>query len=154
VFNIFYNWPLTIRRRMRKRAQMRTGMEPRYWHLVLCAVGGAAIFSLADHAYLNEAGVLPELMETWALTAMVPLLCGALATLGAGGARLWKRVAGAALCGAAVALFSLVFSGCMGYGIGFGEIAVQFAWRAFAFMTLTSLGAMITELQLPEPREK
>jgi len=156
VFNLFYNWPLTIGRRMQKRAQMRTGIKQRYWHLVLCAVGGAGIFSLADHAYLNKAGVLPGLMDTWALTAMVPLLCGAMATLGAGGARLWKRVVGAAICGGAVALFSIVFSGCMGYGemIGFGEIAVRFAWRAFAFMTLTSLGAMITELQLPEPREK
>jgi len=153
VFNLFYNWPLTIRRRMRKRAQMRTGMEPRYWHLALCAVGGAAIFFIADYTYLSEAGVLPALTETWALTALVPLLCGALATLGAGGAKLWKRIVGAAICGVAAALFSLVFSGCMGYEIGFGEIAVRFAWRAFVFTTLTSLGAMITELQLPEPRE-
>jgi hypothetical protein len=153
VFDLFYNWPLTIRRRIRRRAQMRTGMKPRYWHLALCAVAGAGILSLADHAYLKEAGVLPALMDIWAFAVMVPLLCGATATLGAGGARLWKRVVGAAICGGAVALLSIVFSSCMAQGIGFGEIAVQFAWRAFAFMTLTSLGAMLTELQVPEPQE-
>lgn len=153
VFNLFYNWPLTIRRRMRKRAHVRAGMEPRYWHMIVCAIGGAGIFSLADHVYLNNAGVLPELREILALTVLVPLLCGAMATLGAGGAELWKRVIGAAICGGAVGLLSIVFSELMGYGevIGFGEIAVRFAWRAFAFMILTSLGAMITELQLPEP---
>jgi hypothetical protein len=153
VFDLFYNWPLTIRRRIRRRAQMRTGMKPRYWHLALCAVAGAGILSLADHAYLKEAGVLPALMDIWAFAVMVPLLCGATATLGAGGARLWKRVVGAAICGGAVALLSIVFSSCMAQGIGFGDIAVQFAWRAFAFMTLTSLGAMLTELQVPEPQE-
>ena len=153
VFNLFYNWPLTIRRRVRKRARMRAGIEPRYWHMIVCAIGGAAIFSLADYVFLINAGVLPRLMEVWALTALVPLLCGALATLGAGGAELWKRVIGAAICGCAVGLLSTVFTGLVGYAevIEFGEIAVRFAWRAFAFTILTSLGAMITELQLPEP---
>jgi hypothetical protein len=153
VFNLFYNWPLTIRRRVRKRAHVRAGMEPRYWHMIACAIGGAGIFSLADHVYLNNAGVLPGLMEIWALTAMVPLLCGAMATLGAGGAELWKRVIGAAICGGAVGLLSTVFSGLMGYVgvIGFAGMAVRFVSHAFAFTILTSLGAMITELQLPEP---
>jgi hypothetical protein len=156
VFNLFYNWPLTIRRRMRKRAQERACIQPRYRHLVLCAIGGAGIFSIADHAYLKEAGVLPELGEIWALVALVPLLCGALTTLGAGGARLWKRVVGAAICGCAVALLSIAISVCIGYGgvIGFDEFAIGFAWRAFVFMIVTSLGAMITELQLPEPYVK
>lgn len=156
VFNLFYNWPLTIRRRMRKRAHVRSGMEPRYWHLIVCAIGGAGIFSLADYLFLRNAGVLPQLMEIWALAVLVPLLCGILATLGAGGAELWKRLMGAAICGGTVGLLSTVSSGLMGYGevIGFGEIAVQFAWRAFAFSIFTSLGAMITELQLPEPPVK
>jgi hypothetical protein len=156
MFNLFYNWPLTIRRRMRKRAQVRAGIKPRYWHFVLCAIGGAGIFSIADHVYLNQAGVLPELREIWALTALVPLLCGALTTLGAGGAQLWKRVIGAAICGGAVALISIIVSGYIGYGgvSGFNEFAIGFAWRAFIFMIVTSLGAMITELQLPEPSVK
>ncbi|MBW2311687.1 MAG: hypothetical protein JRF35_11540 [Deltaproteobacteria bacterium] len=156
VFNLFYNWPLTIRRRARKRARMRADIEPRYWHIIVCAIGGAAIFSLADYVFLSNAGVLPRLMEIWALTALVPLLCGALVTLGAGGSELWKRVIGAAICGCAVGLFSTAFSGLMGYGevIEYGTIAVRFAWRVFVFTILTSLGAMITELQLPEPEAK
>jgi hypothetical protein len=153
VFNLFYNWPLTVRRRVRKRARMRAGIAPRYWHMIVCTIGGAAIFSLADYMFLRDAGALPHLTEIWALAALVPLLCGALATLGAGGAELWKRVIGAAICGGSMGLLSTVFSGLVGYGelIGFGESAVRFAWRAFAFTILTSLGAMITELQLPEP---
>jgi hypothetical protein len=152
VFNFFYNWPLTIRRRMRKRAQVRTEVEPRYWHMAVCAIGGAGIFSLADGVYLDQGGVLPGLMEIWALTALVPLLCGATASLAAGGAPLWKRVVGAAISGGAMGLLSVVFSGWIGYGgLGLGEMAVPCIWRAFAFMMVTSLGAIITELQLPEP---
>jgi hypothetical protein len=156
VFNLFYNWPLTIRRRMRRRAQVRSTMKPRYWHIVLCAACGAGVFSLADYLYLGNAGTLPGLNEVWALAVLVPLLCGAAVTLGAGGADLWKRVIGAAVCGGIVGLFYTAFSGILGYGavLGFGEIVVRFVWRAFTFTILTSLGSMITELQLPEPEAR
>jgi hypothetical protein len=32
VFGLFYNWPLTIRRRMARRAEIRAKLTPRYWH--------------------------------------------------------------------------------------------------------------------------
>lgn len=153
VFNLFYNWPLTIRRRMRKRAQIRTAQEPRYWHMIVCALGTAGIFSFADFLHLHQTGSLPGLTDIWALTALVPLLCGAMVALGAAGAALWKRIIGAAICGGGAGLVSIIFSGYIGYGmgLGFGELAVHFAWRAFAFIIVTSLGAIITEVQMPEP---
>jgi hypothetical protein len=156
VFNLFYNWPLTIRRRMRKRAQIRSAMKPRYWHIVLCAACGAGVFSLADYLHLSNVGTLPGLHEIWGLAVLVPLLCGATVTLGAGGADLWKRVIGAAICGGVVGLFYTAFSGILGHGtvLGSGDIVVRFVWRAFAFTILTSLGSMITELQLPEPESR
>jgi len=81
------------------------------------------------------------------------LLSGAIISLGAGGAALWKRIVGAAICGGSAGLLSIILSGCIGYemGLEFGELAVHFVWRAFALIIATSLGALITELQLPEP---
>lgn len=153
VFYLFYNWPLTIRRRMRKRAQIRDTMQPRYWHIVLCAVGGAGIFSLADFVYLRNLGVLPGLKEIWALTLLVPLLCGAVVTLGAGGAGVWKRIIGAAICGGVIGLLYTAVSAIIGYSelIGFSEIAIACVWRIFIFTIISSIAALFTELQLPEP---
>ncbi len=53
VFTLFYNRPLTIRRRMKKRGEMRALLPPRYWHIVLCAIAGAGIFGMAD-AFLPQ----------------------------------------------------------------------------------------------------
>lgn len=154
VFCLFYNWPLTIRRRMRKREEIRAAMEPRYWHIVLCAFAGSGIFSLVDLAYLRYLGELPGLKEIWALVVVVPVLCGVAVTLGAGGAALWKRIIGAAICGGVVGVLCMAVSVVLGYGgpTGVGEMATGCVWRVFVFTVLSTMGALLTELKLPEPR--
>jgi len=154
VFCLFYNWPLTIRRRMRKREQIRAAMNSRYWHIVLCAFAGSGIFLLADFAYLRNLGELPGLKEIWALAVVVPVLCGAAVTLGAGGAALWKRIIGAAICGGVVGLLYTTVSAILGYGgpIEVGEMATGCVWRVFAFTIFSTMGVLLTELKLPEPR--
>ena len=37
VFDLFYNYPLTLRRRMLARAKHRQGRRPRHWHAPICA---------------------------------------------------------------------------------------------------------------------
>ncbi len=154
VFCLFYNWPLTIRRRMRKRAQMRTEMRPRYWHIVLCAIVGSGIFVFTDFAYIEKLGELPRLKEIWWLAALVPALCGAVVTLGAGGAPMWKRVIGAAACGGAVGVLYTAVSAILGYGgpIGAGDMVINCVWRVFIFTILSAIGMLLTEIKLPEPK--
>ena len=154
VFCLFYNWPLTIRRRMRKRAQERTEMRPRYWHIVLCAIVGSGIFVFTDFAYIEKLGELPRLKEIWWLAALVPSLCGAVVTLGAGGAPMWKRVIGAAACGGAVGVLYTAVSAILGYGgpIGTGDIVINCVWRVFIFTILSAIGMLLTEIKLPEPK--
>jgi hypothetical protein len=154
IFNLFYNWPLTIRRRMRKRSEMRADMQPRYWHVVLCAVVGTGIFAIIDSLYLREFGDLPNLKVIWGFAIIVPLLIGIVATLGAGGAALWKRIAGAAICGAAVGLISAVVSGWLGANdqIEISVIAINCLWRAFVFTIVSVLGVLLTEVNMPEPQ--
>jgi hypothetical protein len=156
VFCLFYNWPLTIRRRMRRREQIRAAMEPRYWHIVLCAIAASGIFPLADFAYLRNLGELPGLKVMWGLAVLVPMLCGAAVTLGAGGAALWKRIIGAAICGGVVGVLYTAVSVILGYGgpTGVGEITTGCVWRAFVFTIFSTIGVLLTELKLPEPRVK
>ena len=152
IFNLFYNWPLTIQNRINKRWQLRAAMPPRYWHIGLCMVAGVGIFVTADLYYLNKFGELPHLKEVWFLSLIVPVLYGAAVTLGAGGAVIWNRVIGTVVCATAVAVFSTLISAVIGAAdsIGFSEIAVVCLWRIFIFTILSVLGLLFTEINLPE----
>ncbi|MBW1850366.1 MAG: hypothetical protein JRJ15_02840 [Deltaproteobacteria bacterium] len=153
VFCLFYNRPLTIRRRMRIRSEVRMTIKPRYWHIALYTILGAALLGLTDFAYLRNLGGLPGLKDIWPLAVLVPMICGAGVTLGAGGAVMWKRIIGAVICGLAVGILYTVVSATLGYGgpITAGEIATGCAWRAFFFTILSAAGVFLTELNLPEP---
>ena len=156
VFCLFYNWPLTIRRRIQKRVKLRTSMEKRYWHIGLCAVAAAGIFGIADFAYYRSVGDLPDLKAIWWLSVLVPLVCGAVVTLGCGGATLGKRFVSAAVCGVAVAVFYTVLSAMLGHsgGITAAKIVASCMWRIFVFSLFSLMGVIITELMLGDPELK
>jgi len=153
VFCLFYNLPLTIRRRIRNRSLLRASMAKRYWHIPLCAVAATGIFGITDFVYLGNVGNLPDLKTIWWLWICVPMLCGAVVTLGYGGESLGKRFVGAAICGAAMGVFYTTVSAFLGHsgGIWVGEIATNGMWRIFVFSIFSVFGAIITELKLPDP---
>jgi MFS family permease len=152
VFRLFYNWPLTIRRRMRRRAELRASIKPRYWHVALCAVAAAFGLASVDYNYLNNVGNTPGLKDIWYLAALVPLACGALVTLGCGGAKLWKRIVAAAICGIALGVLYPAVSATLVQKMAAVDIAKACAWRVFVFAILSPVGAIATELKLPEPK--
>jgi hypothetical protein len=147
VFYLFYNWPLTIRRRMRKRAEARALKKPRYWHAGLCAVATAGIFVLADYIYFQNFGEMPGLRDIWWLVILATFLCGAAATLGCRGAALGKRVVTAAVSGVLAGALYAGISALISYD---GGIIVSCIWRMFIFAILTTVGAIATEIKLPE----
>lgn len=153
VFYLFYNWPLTIRRRMRRRAQIRATMKSRYWHVGLYALAAALIFGIADLTHLKSTGELPNLKDIWWLVITAPLLCGIGTTLGCRGAALWKRIIAAVLCGIAVGILYTIFSAILSRtgGIAAGNHLIICTWRMFAFAVFSTIGVLVTELSLPEP---
>ena len=153
VFCLFYNWPLTIRRRMRKRAEMRAAVKPRYWHVALYSAVAAGIFMIADFYYLGNSGRLPSLGDIWWLTILLPLLCGAWVTLGAGGAALGRRIGAATICGAAVGVLYMTASVLLSDAGQTSSLAIvtTCVWRAFIFTIFSTIGAVVTELKLPDP---
>ena len=146
---------MTIRHRMHKRSQLRSAMQPRYWHIALCATAAMAIFVMVDSIYLNHSAGLPGLKQIWGFALAVPMICGAAVTLGAGGAEIKQRIIGAALCGVAVGAFSTIISAGINTGdpIGLSEIIVNSVWRIFVFTVFSIFGQLITEISLPEPSE-
>jgi hypothetical protein len=150
VFCLFYNWPLTIRRRMKKRAEIRLSMKPRYWHVGLCAIAGGTILGLADSIYFRNFNELPDLRDIWWLALLIPFVCGSLVTLGCGGAALAKRITAAAVCGILVAVLYTAFSATISRT---GTVVAMGIWRIFIFALISALGAIITELKLPNPKQ-
>ena len=149
VFCLFYNWPLTIRRRMRKRAEARLGMKPRYWHVGLCAIAVVGLFTLANFIYQVNAGVPPSSDLLWWLVVLVPpvFFCGSAVTLGCGGATLSKRLVAAAVYGILAGALYTAVSAMLGHS---GNILANGVWRIFIFAILSTIAALITEINLPE----
>jgi hypothetical protein len=155
VFCLFYNWPLTIRRRMRKRAEIRSGMKPRYWHVGLCAVAAAAILGLVDFALLSTEARLPIFGHFWWLSVLVVLACGAIVTLGCAGATLWKRILAGTICGIAAGVFYTAATAVLALGdveIQMSTVAGSLVWRVFVFAIVSTSGAILTEFKLPDPQ--
>ena len=153
VFNLFYNWPLTIRRRMQKRSEWRATLRARYWHILLCAILGTAIFLLTDWGYHARFGALPNLGDIWPLVILVPLICGSSVTLGAGGTSLGKRLIASVICAALMGIMYGVLSPefVSLTPVGSKEILIGCVWRVFVFTILSAIGMLLTELNLPEP---
>jgi hypothetical protein len=154
VFGLFYNWPLTIRRRMRRRAEIRASMKPRYWHVGLCAVAAGITFALVDFGHVRNTGEPAVLRDIWWLVIiLVPVVCGTGVTLFCGGAVLWKRVVASAVCGCLVGFFNMVVLMLQSNadGVFAGDMPTDCILRVFTFAVLAMIGAIITELKLPDP---
>jgi hypothetical protein len=152
VFNLFYNWPLTLRRRMQSRAQRRLKQAPRYWHSPVCAAGAACVLAFGDKLQLDRLGSLPQMSDLWWLVLLVGLGCGALVTLGCRGAALSKRIMCAALIGALTgALYTLMASHFAAMAqINVPGLGVIYIWRMFALTLLVTIGTLVTEILMPE----
>ena len=106
-----------------------------------------ALFALAEFLYIEKTGVPPDYNKLWWIAVFVPLICGAIITLGCGGATLNKRIVTSALCGALIGVLSTVVSAILSYNSGFIATCV---WRVFIFAIISTIGAIITELNLPD----
>ena len=153
-FCLFYNWPLTIRGRMRRRAAIRASFRPRYWHLPFFALAGAAICGLVDYSLFSQTGALPSLKQVWWLLAVLPLSCSMLASLGCGGATFGRRIVAVIITGISMGILAsglLVLISQVGASADVHLLATA-VWRIFIFALLSVLGVVALELALPEPR--
>jgi hypothetical protein len=153
IFCLFYNWPLTIRRRIREREKIRAMKRPRYWHITICGLAALGMLTFMDYHFIQTLGDLPVLRDIWELMLLLPIICGSVITMGAKGAPLSRRVIGSALCGGVTGLLHGVILAIVAIGIqvGFGEILITTLWGIFLLTIFSTIGAILTELILPEP---
>jgi hypothetical protein len=138
VFCLFYNWPLTIRRRMRERAALREKLNPRYWHIILIAIAASAVLMYFHSWRLGIAGVL---------TCFVG---GTLTTIYCGRASLLKRFACSAASGFLTAVFYMVWMVFLPTRVSVSILAGPAMWLCFSSTVISVIGAVLTELFLPD----
>jgi hypothetical protein len=108
VFDAFYNFPLTVRRRMKLRAERRAKIRSRPWSAGLIALAGTALLAVLSYGYFRRTGQAAAMGKIWWLALWIPLFGGAAAALGAGGMAAGKRIfLGAASGGSMGLLYGL-----------------------------------------------
>jgi hypothetical protein len=153
VYCLFYNWPLTVQRRIKARLKQRRTQPVRYWHLAAYTLAATVLFGAADYLFLFFAERLPDLKDIWFLFIIIPLIFGALITLGFGGAGLGKRFVGSAVCGT---LSAVLYTAVTLFLRSANHIQIEglFAlcvWRVFFFAIFFTIGAILAELKMKDP---
>ncbi|HYA48865.1 MAG TPA: hypothetical protein VEG35_04115, partial [Burkholderiales bacterium] len=149
VFDAFYNFPLTVRRRVRRRAEARRGLEPSYGHAPAFALAGAALLAGLDLGWFRTSGAVPALKDAWWIGLWVPVLVGAVVSRWAGGASLGRRIllgtGSGALTGLLYALANTYLPALYGASAGAGGLAVKSLWYVFLFALAGVVGAAVAE---------
>lgn len=159
IFCIFYNWPLTVRRRMERISEIRAELKTRLWHIPLITILGAGVLALAHNFYHSHTGLAPVSDNKWFikpllwLIALTPLAAGWAVTRFAGGLGRGKRILAAALTGLLTGIICSVAAFQMEQTWNLEEIQlwVPLIWRSFALTIFCVMGALVTEIKLPDP---
>jgi hypothetical protein len=150
VFCLFYNWPLTIRRRMGERFEKRKSIEPRYWHVVLTSILGVGLFALINEWMFRSIGSVISFWGSWYLTFAVPVFCGAMITRYAGGLVMWKRIVAGLFGGVLMGALCWVYLGWFGAKMAIEGATGKMAFVVFFFVVFSIIGVLLTEVFMTE----
>ncbi|MBL7214686.1 MAG: hypothetical protein ISS71_03295 [Phycisphaerae bacterium] len=172
IFCAFYNWPLTIRRRMQQISKLRANLPTRIWHIPVITMVFAGILAGAYHLYYTQTGTVPSNDNKWfmsikpffeisvkpflAILVVLLMMAGGILTRLAGGLSRMKRILAAMICGIFIGIgFSVVaFYLEKSWQLEQIRLLVPMVWRSFAGAIFCTIGAVITEIKLPEPTRK
>jgi len=157
VFDLFYNYPLTVRRRVKRRQEARAGYKKRAWHVMPTLLVGLWLLTSFDILYTQLTGNPAGFNQIWWAALWVPALVGVAVTKWAGGMPLGSRLGTAALSGGLLgwlyavssALVKQLFSKGAPEPLSLqallGSTAASGFWQAFLFALLAVLAALIAE---------
>jgi len=161
VFDAFYNFPLTLRRRIRTRAERRAGERKRAWTTPLVVLAAAALLGTLTAGFTAISGGPPAFRRMWGLGIWIPFLAGAAIARTASGLRMGRRVVWGMIGGAALGLFAGVAPYVKALGPYFGTAVVAenvplglaIAKSGVGFLLLFGvlglIGAVIAETRRP-----
>jgi hypothetical protein len=162
VFDLFYNYPLSLRRRILERNESRMKGKYKTWYLPLIVLGGAGLLALMDFIYFKTASHVPALKDIWWLIIWVPGFASALAANNSGGRKLSKRMMTGVLAGALIGLLYALFSASFAAFFVpitsaaattlqfLAKFSLQAVWEIFLFAIIAIFGAFLVENRAPK----
>ncbi len=150
IFTLFYNLPLTIRRKMHERAERRKLQRPRAWHAVFIILAFAGLGGYIEYLVMLETGSVPSLSQIAPALIAAGLLGGVLVNIGSGGASSSQRMVLAVVSGISIGVFITVISLALNIQAANTPLAVFYntVWRSFIIGTLSAAGAVLTEFRI------
>ncbi len=156
VFDMFYNYPLSLGIRIRQRDERAAKTKPRAWAIPLAVLLGTGLLALLDFLFVRSAGRVPLLKDVWWVAFLVPIAAGFLASLWSLRGKMGKRVAAGITAGALIGLgygavttfLSPLFPGLVaasGPVAINGALALTVLWKVFIFALLAIPGAILAE---------
>jgi hypothetical protein len=153
VFDLFYNFPLTIRHRIKARARRNAGKKARTWPALLIVLAATMGLAALDFGFFKVRGRVPELKNVWALALWVPAFASAFISRLAGCSRLGKRIAlGTISAGVIGLLYALataflppLYAAAAASSPALGPLAIKVFWHVFLFTLAGVGGAVIAE---------
>ncbi|MCG2816258.1 MAG: hypothetical protein L6425_10045 [Candidatus Aminicenantes bacterium] len=157
VFDLFYNFPLTIHRRLQERKKRRLALRPRLWHAPLFVFLGTLALVASDIVFFRLNGRIPALKDTWWFILIIPLVISGLISRGAGGASLGRRLFIGIFGGAVTALlYQICQSALLPAVLSLSPDPIPFMslagktllaalWKMFLFTFPAALGAVWME---------
>jgi len=161
VFDMFYNYPLSLGIRIRERDECAARTKPRAWAIPLAFLVGTGLLALLDFLFVRSAGRVPILKDVWWAAFIVPIAAGFLASQWSRKKRMGKRVVAGVMTGALAGLaygavntfLTPLFPGlaaAAGPVALNGALALTVLWKVFIFALLAIPGALIAETRSPE----
>jgi hypothetical protein len=158
VFDGFYNYPLSLGIRVRKRDELAATKKPRWWAVPLASLLGTVFVALVDLVFVRSTGRIPIMKEVWGAVFLAPLAAGFLASRWSWrkrmGARFMTGIAAGALVGLGYGLVNAflapLFPGLAAVaGAAVGSPALAILWKTFIFTLLAIPGAFAAETRRP-----
>jgi hypothetical protein len=150
IFTLFYNLPLTIRRKMNERAERRKTQRLRVWHAVFIVLAFAGLGGYIEYLSILQTGSIPSLKQIAPALIAAGLLGGILVNIGSGGASSSQRMILAIISGISIGVFITVISLVLNSQGTNTPITVFYntVWRSFIIGTLSATGAVLMEFRI------
>ncbi|HHH75940.1 MAG TPA: hypothetical protein ENL03_02810 [Phycisphaerae bacterium] len=158
VFDLFYNYPLTVRRRIIEKTKRRQQLNRYLLPAIAAAIAGGALLVGLDVMAMSSASELTasfarSLSKIWYAVILVPFFVGWVASATAGGMRSSRRIAFGALTGVLLGIIHTAGNTVLvtQWGLFDGLLQCYYdtglagLWRMFLFALFALVGAVVAE---------
>jgi hypothetical protein len=160
VFDMFYNYPLSLGIRVRRRDERAASRKPRAWAVPAAVLSGTVLLTLLDGIFALTRGRAPVLNDVWWAAVWVPFIAGFAASTWSRRSKMGRRMAAGVMAGAFIGLgygivslfVSPLFAAVPAEAavpITLDAAAIRILWKVFIFSLMAIIGAFLAETRPP-----